>query len=45
MLSVNLLLLACLSYVAVLFAVAFIVDRRTRREQISWLHSPLIYTL
>ncbi len=45
MLSVNLLLLTCAGYVALLFAVAFVVDRRTRRERISWLHSPVIYTL
>ncbi len=45
MLTANILLIACLGYVALLFAVAFIVDRRTRRERISWLHSPLIYTL
>ncbi len=45
MLSVNLLLLTCAGYVALLFGVAFVVDRRTRRERISWLHSPVIYTL
>ncbi|MEM7428335.1 MAG: sensor histidine kinase [Pseudomonadota bacterium] len=45
MLSINLVLFACAGYVALLFAVAFVVDRRTRRERISWLHSPVIYTL
>jgi len=45
MLSANTVLLACLGYVALLFAVAFIVDRRTRQRPIGWLHSPLIYTL
>ena len=45
MLSVNILLAACLAYVALLFGVAFIVDRRTRTRPIGWLHSPLIYTL
>ncbi len=45
MLSVNVLFVSCLAYVAILFAVAFIVDRRTRRESIGWLHSPVIYTL
>ncbi len=45
MLSVNLLLVVCLGYVALLFAIAFIVDRRTRQRPISWLHSPVIYTL
>ncbi|MGI9510268.1 MAG: histidine kinase dimerization/phospho-acceptor domain-containing protein, partial [Geminicoccaceae bacterium] len=45
MLSTNILLLACLGYVALLFAVAFVVDRRTRRAPIQLLHSPVIYTL
>lgn len=45
MLSVNILLAACLGYVFLLFAVAFIVDRRTRERPINWLHSPVIYTL
>ncbi len=45
MLTVNVLLVVCLGYVAILFAVAFIVDRRTRRKPIRWLHSSVIYTL
>ena len=45
MLSVNLLLTACLGYVALLFLVAFLVDRRTWRRPIGWLQSPLVYTL
>ncbi len=45
MLSVDLLLAVCLGYVALLFAIAFIVDRRTRRGPIDWLQSPVIYTL
>ena len=45
MLSVNILLVVCLGYVALLFAVAFIVDRRTRRKPIRWLQSSVIYTL
>lgn len=45
MLSVNLLLAVCLGYVALLFGVAFIVDRETRRRPLRWLHSPVIYTL
>ena len=45
MLSVNILLFVCLGYVALLFAVAFIVDRRTRRKPIRWLQSSVIYTL
>lgn len=45
MLSVNILLFVCLAYVALLFIVAFIVDRRTRHGRIGWLQSPVIYTL
>lgn len=45
MLSVNLLLAVCVGYVALLFGVAFIVDRETRRRPLRWLHSPVIYTL
>ena len=45
MLSVNFLLLICLTYVALLFAVAFVVDRNTRTRRTQWLHSPVIYTL
>ena len=45
MLTVNVLLAVCLGYVALLFVIAFIVDRRTRRRPIRWLHSPVIYTL
>ena len=45
MLSVNLILGVCLGYVTLLFAVAFLVDRRTRRGRIGWLQSPVIYTL
>lgn len=45
MLSINILLAVCLGYVALLFAIAFIVDYRTRQKPISWLHSPVVYTL
>ena len=45
MLSVNVILVVCIGYVALLFAVAFIVDRQTRRGRITWLQSPIIYTL
>ena len=45
MLTANVLLLICLGYVAVLFAVAFIVDRRTARGRMRWLSSPVVYTL
>lgn len=45
MLSVDILLAVCLGYVALLFIIAFIVDRRTRQGPMRWLHSPVIYTL
>lgn len=45
MLSVNTLLAVCLGYVALLFTIAFIVDRRTRHKPIRWLQSPVVYTL
>ena len=45
MLSVNTVLAVCLGYVALLFAVAFVVDRRTRTRRIGWLNSPVVYTL
>ena len=45
MLSVNTVLAVCLGYVALLFAVAFVVDRRTRNRRLRWLNSPVVYTL
>ena len=45
MLSVDLLLLVCLGYVALLFAIAFYVDRRARRGPVAWLRSPVVFTL
>lgn len=45
MLSVDVLLTVCLGYVALLFVIAFIVDRRSRQGPMRWLHSPVIYTL
>ncbi|MEM7043257.1 MAG: sensor histidine kinase, partial [Pseudomonadota bacterium] len=45
MLSLNVLLAVCLGYVALLFLVAFMVDRRARRAPIQLLHSPVVYTL
>ena len=45
MLSVNIVLAVCLGYVVLLFAVAFIVDRRTRTRRLGWLNSPVVYTL
>ena len=41
----NLLVLACITYVAFLFLIAFAVERRARRGAARWLRSPLVYTL
>lgn len=41
----NLLVLACFLYVAFLFTVAFLVERRADRGRLGWLRSPLVYTL
>ncbi|MCF6234604.1 MAG: ATP-binding protein [Rhodobacteraceae bacterium] len=45
MTSVNLLILVCIGYVALLFGVAFIADRMAARGRSTWLRSPLVYTL
>ncbi|MBS0319106.1 MAG: sodium:solute symporter [Proteobacteria bacterium] len=45
MLSPNVVLAIALVYVALLFAVAFIGDRRARAGRLGWLKSPLVYTL
>ncbi len=44
-LTADLLLLASIAYVAILFGVAFWADRRAQRRGGAWLSSPLIYTL
>lgn len=41
----NILVLACLVYVAALFGVAFLAERRAERGLAGFLRSPLIYTL
>jgi Na+/proline symporter/signal transduction histidine kinase len=41
----NLLVLSCFTYVALLFGVAFLAERRAARGQARWLRSPVIYTL
>ncbi|MBU9699377.1 sodium:solute symporter [Rhodobacteraceae bacterium HSP-20] len=41
----NLLVLACLSYVVLLFIVAFVAERRAALGRIGWLRSPVVYTL
>ena len=45
MASLNLLLIVCFGYVALLFAVAFVADRIAARGGSAWLRSPLVYTL
>ena len=45
MLAADVVILACLAYVAILFAVAFAGDRRASRNPGGWLSSPLVYTL
>ncbi|MFD1160080.1 sensor histidine kinase [Roseovarius aestuarii] len=45
MATLNILVLVCLSYVALLFAVAFAADRAALRGRGTWLRSPLVYTL
>ncbi|MEM9785435.1 MAG: ATP-binding protein [Pseudomonadota bacterium] len=45
MLSFNALIFAALSYVAILFSVAFLAERRAAAGHSDWLQSPLIYTL
>ncbi|WP_102107149.1 ATP-binding protein [Oceaniglobus roseus] len=44
-LSFNLLVAACLVYVALLFAVAFLAERRAEAGRLGVLRSPLVYTL
>ena len=44
-LSVDLLLGVCLAYVVALFAIAFFVDRQARQGRITWMMSPVVYTL
>jgi Na+/proline symporter/nitrogen-specific signal transduction histidine kinase len=41
----NILVLSCLVYVAALFGVAFLAERRAARGKAGFLRSPLIYTL
>jgi Na+/proline symporter/nitrogen-specific signal transduction histidine kinase len=43
--TLNVLVLVCLLYVVLLFAVAFGADRAARRGRARWLRSPLVYTL
>jgi Na+/proline symporter/signal transduction histidine kinase len=41
----NLLVLSSFLYVAFLFAVAFLAERRAAHGRLGWLRSPLVYTL
>ncbi len=43
--SFNLLVLTCLAYVAMLFAVAALAERSAVGGRAGWLRSPLVYTL
>ena len=45
MLSFNALITICLGYVVFLFAVAFWADKRAEQGRVSWVRSPLVYTL
>jgi len=45
MLSAPFVIASALAYVALLFAVAYLGDRRARDGQQGWLASPLVYTL
>ncbi len=45
MLNAHLVILVCLLYVGMLFAVAFAGDLRASRDPAGWLASPLVYTL
>lgn len=41
----NVLIAVCLTYVVILFLVAFMADRAAMRGKGAWLRSPMIYTL
>ncbi|MGB0438739.1 MAG: sodium:solute symporter, partial [Paracoccaceae bacterium] len=43
--QLNLLIAVCLSYVALLFLVAFVAERAAARGRGGWLRSPVVYTL
>jgi len=45
MFSAELILPVALLYVALLFVVAFVGDRRARAGRLGWLQSPVVYTL
>lgn len=43
--GLNVLVLVCICYVALLFTVAFGADRAAARGRVGWLRSPIVYTL
>ncbi len=45
MVAFDTLVAVCLAYVALLFVVAFVAERRARRGRLGWIRSPLVYTL
>ena len=45
MASVNLLIGVSLIYVTFLFSIAFFAERAAARGKVTWLRSPLVYTL
>ena len=45
MLSADFVIATSIVYVGLLFVLAYFGDRRARRNQKSWLHSPAVYTL
>jgi Na+/proline symporter/signal transduction histidine kinase len=45
MVAFNILVAVCIAYVALLFGVAFMAERRAERGRGGWLRSPWVYTL
>ena len=45
MVPFDLLVAGCIAYVILLFAVAFVAERRARSGRGGWLRSPWVYTL
>ncbi|MGO4916574.1 ATP-binding protein [Pseudogemmobacter sp. W21_MBD1_M6] len=45
MVPFNLLVGVCIGYVAFLFLIAFLAERRAEAGKLGWLRSPLVYTL
>ncbi len=45
MIPFNILVLVCLTYVIILFAIAFAAEQRARKGRLGWLRSPMVYTL